>query len=455
MTGPAVASDERWQFHLLSFEGPDPYARAGGIASRVSGLAGALADGGFDTHLWFIGDPGLPGHETQGRLTLHRWCQWISAYHPGGVYDGEEGKQADYAASLPPFLIHDVLRPGLAHPGRRAVILAEEWQTVNAVLHLDWLLRRLGLRDRVDIFWNANNTFGFDRIDWPRLRAAARPTTVSRYMRYQMWKRGVDPLVIPNGLVAEAYCAPDAAAVRAFRHHVPGRFVLGKIARWDPDKRWLLAVDTIGDLKRRGADPILVARGGVEAHGGEVVRRAAVAQLRVAWRQPTAPGEGGLLAALSALRDVDVVLLATPLDGPAARLLLRGADAVLANSGREPFGLVGLETMAVGGLACTGGTGEDYVVAGWNALVLQTTDPAEFVAHYQWLRADARRARFLRRNGLTTARRYAWAEIIQRNLLPHLAHPDPAGDTLLAVVRRAPRWPRRPETASGAGLDPS
>ena len=43
------------QFHLLSFEGPDVYARAGGVATRVVGLAEALASRGFDTHLWFVG----------------------------------------------------------------------------------------------------------------------------------------------------------------------------------------------------------------------------------------------------------------------------------------------------------------------------------------------------------------------------------------------------------------
>jgi hypothetical protein len=93
------------QFHILSFEGPDQYARTGGIASRISGLSVALAEAGFETHLWFIGDPSLAGHEGWGRLWLHRWCQWISQYHPAGVYDGEEGKRADYAASLPPFLL--------------------------------------------------------------------------------------------------------------------------------------------------------------------------------------------------------------------------------------------------------------------------------------------------------------------------------------------------------------
>src|SRR5262245_6195389 len=163
------------QFHLLSFEGPDGYSRAGGIASRVEGLARTLATLGFETHLWFIGDPSLPGHESSGWLHLHRWCQWISRYHPGGVYDGEEAKRNDLVSSLPPYLLQ-VLEGRLA--GRHAVILAEEWQTADAVLHLDWLLRRGGLRERVSMLWNANNVFGFERIDWPRLGEASVITTV-------------------------------------------------------------------------------------------------------------------------------------------------------------------------------------------------------------------------------------------------------------------------------------
>ena len=93
------------QFHVLSFEGPDPYSRAGGIATRVTGLVEALAGTGHRTHLWFVGDPDLPGHEQQGLLGMHRWCQWISRHHPAGVYDGEDTKCADYSASLPPFLM--------------------------------------------------------------------------------------------------------------------------------------------------------------------------------------------------------------------------------------------------------------------------------------------------------------------------------------------------------------
>jgi len=409
-----------FQFHVLSFEGPDAYSSAGGLASRISGLTHSLAELGFDTHLWFVGDPKFPGNEIRGQLHLHRWCQWISQYHPGGVYEGEEGKRADFASSLPPYLVSTVLLPLLSEDGSRAVILAEEWQTVDAVVHLDWLLRRAGVRNRVTIFWNANNVCGFDRIDWSRLKNAAVITTVSRYMRQRMRSLDVDPLVIPNGLAAAALEAPARSATTAFRHRLAGRVVLTKIARWDPDKRWLLAIDTVGELKRRGWRPLLIARGGVEAHGEEVLGRAAAAGLRVVEHSAVEPGVQGLLEILTDLGDADIVNLRSHISPEPRRVLFRGADAVLANSGHEPFGLVGLETMAAGGLACTGSTGEDYAVPGWNALVLHSNDPQEFVDLFRRLQSDPGEQRALRHHGKITAQQYAWAHIIRRNLLPRL-----------------------------------
>ena len=412
-------SDESIQIHMLCFEGPDDYSRAGGLATRVTGLTQALADAGYDTHLWFIGDPDSPGHEVRRNVKLHRWCQWISQYHRGGVYDGEDGKQSDFAASLPPFLIEELVAPSLRR-GARVVILAEEWQTAGAVLHLDGLLRSAGVRDSVAIFWNANNTCGFQRVDWGRLARAAVITTVSRYMRHWMWPLGVDPLVIPNGLAPEDFETPERDAVAEFRRAVRDRVVLGKVARWDPDKRWLLAIDIVGELKRHGRRPLLIARGGVEAHGAEVLTRAAAAGLRVIERSLAQAGVPGLLGSLSQAANADVVSLRSPLSPDARQLLFRGAAAVLANSGREPFGLVGLEAMAAEGLACTGGTGEDYAVPGWNALVLQSQDPREFVSLFHRLRADPTEERAVRRRGRSTAKQYAWAEIIHRNLAPRL-----------------------------------
>ena len=413
------------QFHILSFEGPDEYSRAGGIATRVSGLAEALALVGFDTHLWFVGDPNLPGLETRGNLTLHRWCQWISSYHGGGVYDGEEGKHPDYVTSLPPFLVSHVLRPHLADPSNRAVVLAEEWQSADAVLHLDSLLRSTGNRARVSMFWNANNIFGFHRVDWPRLKAAATIVTVSRYMRHRMWNLGVDPVVIPNGLSHDDFAPPDRVALSKLRHHLVGRLVLTKVARWDPDKRWLLAIDTVAELKQRGLRPLLIARGGVEAHGAEVMFRAAAAGLRLVERSPPGRAALNLADGMVNLGDTDVVNLRCVLGPDSRRMLFRGSAAVLANSGHEPFGLVGLEAMAAGGLACVGGTGEDYAIPGWNSLVLQTSDPAELVRILDRLLRNRLEERAIRRRARATARRYLWNEVVRRHILSIL--PTTAG----------------------------
>ncbi len=440
------------QFHILSFEGPDPYARAGGIASRIEGLSDALADCGFHTHLWFVGDPDLPGHESRGPLTLHRWCQWISRFHRGGVYDGEEGKRADYASSLPPYLLREVLAPALLHGEDPVVVMAEEWQTVDAVLHLDHLLRRRGLRERVRILWNANNVFGFSRIDWPRLARAATITTVSRYMRQRMWALGVDPLVVPNGIPADTLSPPDRGAVARLRRVVAGRTLVTKIARWDPDKRWLLAIDSVRELKRDGQRPLLVARGGLEAHGAEVMGRAAAAGLRVAEQEASCPSDAPLVQGLRAAGEADIVVLKWRLSPQEKRTLFRTSSAVLVNSGHEPFGLVGLEAMAAGGVACVGGTGEDYATGGWNALVLQTCDPRELGTLLRWLRSNPREEDRIRRRASATARTWTWPNVIGRNLLPALRLPS--GVRADARPRRdtAPERGRRGELCDSGSM---
>jgi glycosyltransferase involved in cell wall biosynthesis len=407
------------QFHLLSFEGPDRYAFAGGIASRVSGLAEALAALGFETHLWFVGDPFLPGHEHRGRLHLHRWCQWMSRHNPAGVYDGQEGKVAEYATSLPPLLAGEIA--GWLSSNSAAVVLAEEWHTAPAVVHLDQLLRSRGVRERVSIFWNANNTFGFEGIDWRGLASASIVTTVSRYMKHLMGGFGVQALVIPNGLSPDAFGAVPAGDVSELNQRVEGRTLITKVARFDPDKRWLSAVEIVAQLKRKGARPLFIARGGLEAHGKEVLQAVKRAGLRIGERLIKEPGTAGLFAALEESDDLDVLHFCSHLDWESRRLLYRESDAVLANSGHEPFGLVGLETMAVGGVACTGCSGEDYAVPGHNALVMQTENPGEFMALFRRLRAVPDEEQAIREAGLATARQYAWPGVIRRSLLPRVA----------------------------------
>jgi glycosyltransferase involved in cell wall biosynthesis len=442
------------QFHILSFEGPDPYARAGGIASRITGLAQCLADGGFETHLWFVGDPSLPGHEVVGNLHLHRWCQWISAHHRGGVYDGEGHKADDYAKSLPPYLVQEHIMAH-ARTGGRVAVLAEEWHTAHAVLHLDWLLTRAGVRDNVHILWNANNTFGFNLIDFAKLDRASTITTVSRYMKYRMRPLGVDPLVIPNGLEQEAFLTPERESLVEMHSRFVDRPLLVKMARFDPDKRWTLAIDTLAELKRRGHRPLLVARGGMEAHGHEVLQRAVGQGLRISERRFSESGPRGLLGALNNTDQTDIVLLSSHVDPDARRVLFRAANAVLANSSHEPFGLVGLEVMAAGGVACTGCSGEDYAVPGQNALVLETTDPHEFVRLFERLSPADEES--IRHSGRVTAKQYVWDRVIDRALLPRVdsnirvvRQPTPRSlsvvtsvDDEAAISRRVPRLPQR------------
>jgi len=433
------------QFHILSFEGPDAYSRVGGLATRVEGLARTLAALEFETHLWFVGDPELPGHEAQGALHLHRWVQWVSRHHPGGVYDGEHGKCSEYARTVPPHLFDEWLRPHLT-AGGRAVVLAEEWQTVDAVLNLDWLLARSGLGGRVAMLWNANNTFGFETIDWPRLARAARITTVSRYMKQRMRPLGVDPLVVPNGLPGEAFDSPDRAACAELRRRFRDRTVLVKMARWDPDKRWLAAVHAVASMKRMGLRPLLIARGGSEPHGAEVLDAMEEQGLERVDREWSDPGVEGLLAAVRDVNGADVVNLRSHVDPDARRVLFRGADAVLANSSHEPFGLVGLETMAAGGIACTGATGEDYAVPGRNAVVLETDEPGELVGWLERLRARPAEARSIRRAGRSTARLFAWQEVVERVLIPR-------AELVVATAMGSPRHLRERTLGKAGGLE--
>jgi glycosyltransferase involved in cell wall biosynthesis len=245
-------------------------------------------------------------------------------------------------------------------------------------------------------------------------------------MRGCMQALGVDPIVIPNGLSAEAFAPPDAAAVEALRHSTVGRTLLAKMARWDPDKGWLASVEIAGRLKQRGARPLLIARGGKEPYGEAVLARARAQGLAVSQQQIRTPGAAGLLAAVAASRESDIMVLESLVNAEARAMLLRAADVVLANSRHEPFGLVGLETMAVGGIACTGATGEEYARAGENALVVASEHPGEFIAQFDALFARAGRVEAMRRAGLRAARRYAWERVIERQLLPCVGRLDGA-----------------------------
>ena len=72
------------------------------------------------------------------------------------------------------------------------------------------------------------------------------------------------------------------------------------------------------------------------------------------------------------------------------------------------------------GVACTGCSGEDYVVPGRNALVMQTSNAREFVHVFHRMRAHPAEEARLRVAARRTAVHFAWTEIVRRHLLPTL-----------------------------------
>ena len=111
-------------------------------------LSRALAAAGHQTHVLFVGDPSRPAVEVtnEGRLVLHRWCQWLSKYYPRGVYDGEEAKLHDFNESAPRFIVDDLVRPALA-VGQRVIVMGEEWQTAKVAWYIRYLERSPGVAE--------------------------------------------------------------------------------------------------------------------------------------------------------------------------------------------------------------------------------------------------------------------------------------------------------------------
>jgi hypothetical protein len=93
-------------------------------------------------------------------------------------------------------------------------------------------------------------------------------------MKHLLWGYGVDPLVIPNGIPRRWLEPVDDHTATTIRRSLGQGPALLKVARWNPDKRWLLALDTVAQLKALARPARLIARGGIEEHGGEVLAHA-------------------------------------------------------------------------------------------------------------------------------------------------------------------------------------
>jgi glycosyltransferase involved in cell wall biosynthesis len=396
---------------MVSFEGPDQYSQAGGLGVRARELCRAFAALGFRTTLVFVGDPDKPGVEVDRGVHLVRWGQQISDRYRAGVYEGELAKIRDLTATLPATLIDTVIRPA-AEAGRTVAVLCEEWHTAWFCRSLSDRLHAVGLRGNAVLLWNANNTFGFDAIDWPILEFVASVTTVSKYMKHLMWPYGVNPVVIPNGIPESALAPVDAAASRAIRAGAGTPCLAFKIGRFSPDKRWNQAVAAIAELRAEGMPARMLIRGGMEPYGATVLAFAQECGLAVTdWYEPVVDA-GGIVRALTDTDGAPIVHLRRFLPDQVISEINGAADAVLANSGHEPFGLVGLEAMAAGGIAMVGATGEEYARPYGNAIVVETDDPAEIASALSGLVEQPALGKRLRLAARRDAADFAWPLVI-------------------------------------------
>jgi glycosyltransferase involved in cell wall biosynthesis len=141
-------------------------------------------------------------------------------------------------------------------------VICEEWQTANVAIAIDGLARERGLRGALTLMWNANNTYGWNRINWPALRHAAAITAVSKYMKFELSRYGVPSLVIPNGIDSRLLTGADPALVAELKTALGNRPTLVKVGRFDPDKNWMQAVDALAELHHAGINARLIVRGG-------------------------------------------------------------------------------------------------------------------------------------------------------------------------------------------------
>ncbi|NNM97946.1 MAG: glycosyltransferase [Candidatus Dormibacteraeota bacterium] len=418
-------------FSIVAMEGPDRYSQAGGLGVRVAHLSRALAKAGYPTDLFFVGAPDLPPRELRDGVQLHRLAQEISRQFPRGIYHGEEVKRRFLEENFPAQLVSEWVAPTVER-GLTPVLLFEEWHTASWVRRVSDLLWQIGIRDRCLLVWNANNQFGFDQMDWPALAYTASVTTISRYMRVLVQARGIDPIIIPNGIPRAILKGPQGGQGGALMAAAAPRSTVLKIGRFHPDKRWLQAIRAMA-LLRTAQHPVrMVARGGGERYGAQVMDEARDLGLSVQrWDEPIAE-VADLVRALRQTAEVDILELGAFLPESLLPALYNSSLAVLANSGFEPFGLVGLETMAARGVAVVGATGEDYARHLHNSLVVQTDDPAELAFAISQLEADPQLVTSIRRAGRATAATYTWDEVIAADLIPMLP---------MLARRQLARWP--------------
>jgi glycosyltransferase involved in cell wall biosynthesis len=422
-------------FVALCFEGPDDYSVAGGLGDRINHLVNRLADMGFVVHHIFIGDPRMDGVEPRkdGKLILHRWCQWISESHRNGVYDGERWKFDDFTKSVPPFVVQNLVYPAVS-AGKQVVILGEEWQTAEAMCCIHDLLHMYQLREKVKMLWNANDIYGFEQVDWEYLSRATTITVVREHMKQILLEKGVNPVVIPNGIPEVLLEEGSQANLSRIRKTVGTDVIFSKVSRWHQDRGWKAAIDAIHKLNKVGESASLLACVGVEADRKRIAHQlvscgigmksidlemnSEKSYLGVTFEDDSTP----YFEVLSmGNKKADVFNLALPVPLPFLSELYRASDVVLANSDYDPFAL-DMEAMAAGAIVFVSHKAEGQIKHMYNAVVLDKYTSDEILFYTTYLRMHPEKREVIQAAAKETAKQHTWKEMVKRLLLSLESH---------------------------------
>jgi glycosyltransferase involved in cell wall biosynthesis len=172
------------------------------------------------------------------------------------------------------------------------------------------------------------------------------------------------------------------------------------------------ALITLHDqLETAGYPIVFPLRGGIEAHGSEVFARVRELGLTISDVSGRPESFAELMELLHAAPPADIYNLRFFMSQEMLRPFYAAADAVLANSGHEPFGLVGLEAMAAGGVVFTGATGEEYTLCGECAVALDTDSPDEIVSQVLSLKSNPSRVDTMRQAAQARAAAFTWEQM--------------------------------------------
>ena len=145
----------------------------------------------------------------------------------------------------------------------------------------------------------------------------------------------------------------------------------------------------------------------------------------------------GYLDALRESAPADMIDVRFHIPQEFLRLLYRASDCVLANSRHEPFGIVGLEAMAAGGVAFTGCTGEDYAIPFVNCFVLDTADATEMVNYSTYLQDNPEESRRIRESARHTAGYFTW-DAVAKHLISKLENQARIQEVLMGQPKPEP-----------------